>query len=104
MDNDGKLDVSKTMLSCNEVELLLDDYLDNDTTPAQRVKLDAHLSSCEHCRSLIKDCELIIVLAKSLAERPVPEGVSRRLRQKLEEETGCHFPCNDIRILTKNHD
>jgi len=41
------------MLICEDVELMLQDYLDGYLLPSQREVLESHVRGCEQCRELL---------------------------------------------------
>jgi anti-sigma factor RsiW len=87
------------MLSCCEVEFLLDDYIDGEIDPILRERFDRHLAHCELCSCLVHECQHIVEVARTLANQPVPASVSRRLRERLEEETGCRLPGVGLQVV-----
>lgn len=93
MDNDHMTFIGSAgeSLSCAEVENRLSRYLDGELSIASRKQFERHIEQCDACSGLVADCEAITAAAKSLADIPVPAGVSRRLRMKLEEEVSCRF-------------
>ena len=99
MDDAQKPESEHDLLSCCEVELMLDSYLDGEMDPVLYARFEDHLQACEPCSGIVRETQSIVAVAKTLAQQPIPTGVSRRLRQRLEEETGFHFFCPDLRIL-----
>ncbi|MCB0324368.1 MAG: zf-HC2 domain-containing protein [Bdellovibrionales bacterium] len=92
MDNEKSSDTVRSatmlMLSCNEAELLLDEYLDDELSELDRRRFERHLETCDECAALVRDCRHIVETAKLLVDRPVPPAVSQRLRARLQEELG----------------
>ena len=43
------------MSNCNDMELLLHDYLDGYLLVSQREVLEEHLRGCDECRTLLAD-------------------------------------------------
>ena len=43
-------------MSCEELDQLIDSYLDRELDPSQSVRLEQHLSDCPTCRSLLQEC------------------------------------------------
>lgn len=89
------------MLDCSQIELLLDDYVDGEIDPALRVQFEHHLGCCDACNTLVCDCQRLVEVARTLANQPVPAAVSRRLRQRLAEETGYAFG-SGLRVVDKD--
>ncbi len=103
MMGDGCTPISgEQMLSCSEVELLLDDYIDGELDEKIRSRVDKHLAGCDSCAALVLDCRRLIEVARTLANEPVPASVSRRLRERLAQETGCAFGGAGLRVVQKN--
>lgn len=42
---------------CNEIEVLLVDYVDGELGPDDRAKVEAHVDLCNRCREMITDLE-----------------------------------------------
>ena len=57
-------------MTCDETKLLLTDYWSQTLSETQELAFDAHLATCENCRS---EAERLGSLWKSLAEIPVEE-------------------------------
>jgi len=90
------------MLTCSQIELLLDDYVNNELDDVLRLQFERHLARCESCAGLVYDCQRIVEVARTLADEPIPTAVSRRLRQRLAEETGCPFAVNGLHVIEKD--
>ena len=58
-------------LSCREVVEILGDYLDGAMTPADRVRLEAHLADCEGCSAYLEQLRVTIRLSGRLSEEAV---------------------------------
>src|SRR5438105_848224 len=43
-------------MSCEELDQLIDSYLDRELDPSQSGRLEQHLSDCPTCRSLLQEC------------------------------------------------
>lgn len=90
-------------LSCCEIELLLDSYLDSEMDVSLRERFEKHLNSCTECMSLVLECEQIMELARTLGDKPIPDDIRTRLKSYLEEEAGVKFSTPPIlRIVDDN--
>ncbi len=67
-------------------EGVLNDYVDQNLSSAERIQIVVHLDSCESCKSMVGDFQEIVSLAAELKPAPVPSDVSRRLRQRLAQD------------------
>ena len=92
MNDDQKNEPEFLQYTCQKVERDIDRYVDNDLDELSVKQMDLHLRHCANCQAKVGELKQLLDTAASLAEQPVPADVSRRLRQRLEEETGCHFP------------
>jgi predicted anti-sigma-YlaC factor YlaD len=70
-------------LTCAEVLRELSNYIDDDVTAELRARINSHVSACGGCRALYDSVRNVIVLVGAGETIPLPEGFSRRLRQKL---------------------
>jgi predicted anti-sigma-YlaC factor YlaD len=76
-------------LQCQDIEALVDDYVEGELAPGLALRVKEHLCSCQSCRELVDDVSAIVEVARMLdSRRVVPSDVSRRLRAHLESEVG----------------
>ena len=61
----------------------LSEYIDDELTPAARASLEAHLSSCRECSTLLAELRAVVAAARGVAEEPPTwdlwPGIARRL-------------------------
>lgn len=88
MNNDQFPYLELSKLSCEDVEVLIDCYVDGEMLPGLKERFDVHLAECDQCSCLVSDCKYIVSLARTLGDTPVPPEVSSRLRQTLREQVG----------------
>lgn len=69
----------------------MDAYLSGTLSASETRSFERHLGSCEDCSGLAQDLREITAVAASLADEPVPSGVSQRLRAHLSAELGVRF-------------
>src|SRR6266478_3188075 len=43
-------------MSCEELDHLIDPYLDRELDPGESLRLEQHLSDCPTCRSFLQEC------------------------------------------------
>jgi anti-sigma factor RsiW len=67
------------MLYCEDVELMLQDYLDGYLLASQREILERHVRGCEHCRELAGGISKLDGRLDRLADVEVPAGLSRSI-------------------------
>lgn len=98
MDREFLEYLERTRLGCQEIEQLVDAYVDGELPDILRERFDGHRSECLECNSLVFDIEQIVQLAKTLDDEPLPIEIGARLRQKLKETVGFEPP--PVRKLT----
>lgn len=67
------------MLTCRDVEVMLQDYLDGYLLPSQREILEAHIRDCDSCRSLLTDLGRIDDRFEGIGEVEVPAHLTRSI-------------------------
>jgi len=70
-------------LSCQDIEPLLQEYLEGQLLPSQRELLDAHLRTCASCSALFADLSRIDDQIERLEEVEVPAFLARRILNSL---------------------
>jgi anti-sigma factor RsiW len=82
--------------NCAEVELLAEPYLDGEFEEAERAAVEAHLASCDACRSRVAATQSIRsalraklkeALAPGTPAGTAPESLRRRIAEALDRET-----------------
>jgi hypothetical protein len=66
--------------------LTLNEYVDGDIAPAERARLDRHLSECEACRALVADLTDLTRAAAALGSVDPPPRVWARIAQLRRDE------------------
>jgi anti-sigma factor RsiW len=84
--------VEKSHMSCPDVSELLGEYVDRSLPASLHGMVESHISHCPSCRALTRDYLRTIELARTLRDRPVPEGVKARLRDALSQRLGIDLP------------
>lgn len=67
------------MLFCEDVELMLQDYLNGYLLPSQREVLEAHVRGCGRCRELVAGLTRLESRLDGLDEVEVPAGLTRSI-------------------------
>lgn len=74
-------------ISCSEMVLRLDDYLDRALGPADLELVEEHLLECAKCAEKFRfETSLIDGLRDRLSRIALPEQLARRIRERLELE------------------
>ena len=55
-------------------EIELNQYVDNDLTPAERLRAERHLADCAECRAILVDLHTISLLMTGLPHAPTPRS------------------------------
>lgn len=65
-------------MNCAELEIVLADYIDGTLAPAERARVEAHLSSCPGCSELLNDVRDGLALIERAPDvLPPPELITR---------------------------
>jgi anti-sigma factor RsiW len=67
------------MLFCEDVELMLQDYLNGYLLPSQREVLEAHVRDCGECRALVSGLTRLDSRLDGIGEVEAPAGLSRSI-------------------------
>ena len=84
--------LERPIITCSDLEEMLGDYVEGDLLPTLHARLVTHIEDCEVCQKLESDYRLIIQLAFTLRDRPVPQDVKARLRNSLSQKLGINLP------------
>lgn len=84
----------KPVISCHDVDALLDDYVEGGLAPSLNERLSAHIDCCEYCRENEELYREVITLAGEIGkEQPqMSLGAKNRLRSALNKELGLKLP------------
>ena len=74
------------MLYCEDVELMLQDYLDGYLLPSQREILERHVRGCAKCRGLVGGLSRLDRRLDSVGDIDVPPGLTRAIIDALPEQ------------------
>lgn len=74
------------MLFCEDVELMLQDYLDGYLLPSQREVLENHVRGCAGCRALISGLTRIDDRLEGIAQVEAPPLLARSILEALPPE------------------
>ncbi len=61
------------MKSCQDLEHLLDDFVDGEATADERRQVEQHLTGCSECRGVVKETRALLAATETLA-RQIPPG------------------------------
>ena len=73
-------------LNCEDIERLVDPYVDGELPQPLQIRVEDHVQECESCASTLEDCQRLLSLARTLDEAPLPSQIRTRLRDRLREE------------------
>lgn len=62
-------------MTCRQVVQLFNDYLDNESSQAERARLDEHLSGCDGCRAFLEQLRTSLRVVRRLAAVDVPPAL-----------------------------
>ena len=74
-------------ISCSEMVLRLDDFVDRALMPAELELVEEHLLECAECaRKFDFEVALVDSLRARLSRLAAPEGLLRRIRERLASD------------------
>src|SRR5262245_6369060 len=65
----------------------LSEYLDGELKPADRERLEGHLTSCATCTAALADLRLVVARARSLEDAPPATDLWPAIEARLEPRT-----------------
>jgi len=74
-------------MQCNEVENLLETYLDDEMTLSDRRMIESHITSCEVCNAKLNEHKVLQDAVFNLGEESVPYSLRRNVDAKIKALT-----------------
>jgi predicted anti-sigma-YlaC factor YlaD len=71
--------MSEPGITCREVVEIVNDYLEDALSPADRTRFEEHVAGCEGCTNYLAQMRETVRLTGSLTEERVPEDQRREL-------------------------
>ncbi len=89
--------LEKGQISCDEIEMLLGEYVDRELPECLHQRVSSHIEGCATCQENHTSYLEVIQLASELREKTekssqLPSAVSRRLRAALNQRLGISLP------------
>lgn len=72
-------------LSCEEINHFIVDFLDGEANEPARIAVEAHLRHCADCATFLDQYRTTIRLARKTRDPAVPEGMTRRIIEFLQD-------------------
>ena len=72
-------------LTCKEVLVYLNDYIDGETAPELKAEMDAHFQQCRLCRRLLQSCRKTISLLRKAHQLNPDKNMVERLAKYLNQ-------------------
>jgi anti-sigma factor RsiW len=70
-------------LACRELVELVTEYLDGALDPAERSRVDGHLTECDGCATYLDQIRATVAATQALPPEPVPPALLARLLDAL---------------------
>lgn len=80
--------MSQAHLTCQDVVKLLTAYLEGGLAPADRLRLELHLSYCDGCTAYLGQLRLTLRAAGSLGQEAIPPEAEERLLEAFRAWAG----------------
>ena len=86
----SRLDRSIAGISCRDVLADLSQYVDDELEVDRLAQIRAHVAECQECERFGGAVAELVQRLRSDVREPPPldEGIARRLRERLQSETG----------------
>lgn len=75
-------------MNCDELALVLTDFLEGDLSPAVESEAIEHVSSCRSCETRLGGTKQVIALSSRYASSPLDAAARDRLLAEFIEELG----------------
>ncbi len=74
------------LLSCKQFMTELNAYLDEETSPEERERLQRHINECPNCWVVVDTTQKTMRVYKGVEAQTVPQDVSDRLMAALQRK------------------
>jgi len=74
-------------MKCAKIRKYSERYKDSDVSPARRVKIDAHMTTCGACKAAFEEMKTIDAMFAQMAAPAVPEGMLDAVWEKIDRNT-----------------
>ena len=74
-------------MKCVQIRKYSERYKDGDVSPAMRVKIDAHVTTCEACKAAFEDMKVLGEMFAQTAAPAIPEGMLDAVLEKVGRKT-----------------
>ena len=80
--------LEKGEICCKDIRRMYGEMIEKDLPISLNGRLNDHIKGCDECKEFTQSYLLTIDLAKSLRDKPLPEGVNERLKLALSVRLG----------------
>ena len=80
--------LEKGEICCKDIRRMYGEMIEKDLPISLNGRLNDHIKGCGECKEFTQSYLLTIDLAKSLRDKPLPEGVNERLKLALSVRLG----------------
>lgn len=74
-------------MNCEDANVLITNYIDNEIEESQLLELEKHLESCADCKELFNDIKDVVSQLQSLPPVELPEDFHESLMNKIKKDT-----------------
>ena len=82
------MSVFNPMLSCEQVNQFIIDYLEGKLPPKTRSKFDAHISMCKNCGAYFEQYNQTVTMVNENGQLEIPDDLAKLTLEFLQE----HLP------------
>ena len=73
-------------ISCVEVWRAISNYIDEDTSPDLRARMEAHFKACEHCTAIVDGAKNVVQIVADHRAFDLPANFGKHLFVKFDKE------------------
>lgn len=86
MKRTRKPETECTSPECEEFEVLLTEYWENESDPELRAEIEEHSRTCPHCAEIYRSYQITIQTFRSSHQVPVPDAIHRAFWDHINRE------------------
>lgn len=71
-------------VTCNELNVKFDDYIDDTLSPEEKTEFENHIKQCPECQEELNTYKLMLSQLHDLEDEPLPQGFHQELMQNIK--------------------
>ena len=86
-------------MKCDEIEILISAYVDEEVTEEERQVVEEHIRVCEDCQTILTNFIELHTLSQELELKQAPQGFRQRVSQRIDTKPNFVFPWRLPRLV-----